>query len=58
MGVLGDVEYGYGDVERVGEDVVLVGVSDCVMPYRGVSTYGGGEMGCVLGYVCMWGWIC
>ncbi len=52
-----DVEYGYGVVERSGEDVVLEGFCDDVMPYRRISTYGGGEMGCVLGYVCMWGWI-
>ncbi len=51
----GGFEYIDGLVEWVWEDVVLAGVSDCVLSYRGVPAYGGGEVCIVLGDVCMCG---
>ena len=50
-----DVEYCDGVVEWVWKDVIMACVFDCVMPYRGVSTYRRGEMCGVLGCVCMCG---
>ncbi len=52
---MADVKYSDGVVEWVREDVVMAGVSDCVLSYRGVPAYGGGEMCNVLGDVCMCG---
>ncbi len=52
-----DVEDGDGVGERVWKDVVLAGIFDGVLPYRGVPTNGGGEVRCVLCDVCMCGWI-
>ncbi len=42
-------------MEWMWKDVIMSGVSDCVLPYRGVSTYRRGEMCGALGYVCMCG---
>ncbi len=50
-----DVEYCDGAVEWVWKDVIMAGVSDCVLPYRGVSTNRRGEMWRVLDYVCICG---
>ncbi len=53
-----DVEYRDGVVEWVWEYVVIAGVSDCVLPYRGVLADRRGEMCGVLGYVCVGGRVC
>ncbi len=50
-----DVEYCDRVVEWVLKDVIMAGVSDCVLPYRGVYTDRRGEMCGVLCYVCMCG---
>ena len=44
-----DVEYSYGVVEWVWENMVLAGVYYGVLPHRGVLAYGGGEVTYVLG---------
>ncbi len=51
MCVVVDVEYSDGVVEWVWENVVLAGVSDGVLPHRGVLACGGGEVTSVLGDV-------
>ena len=55
MCVVVDVEYCDGVVEWVWKYVIMAGVSDCVLPYRGVSTDRRGETCGVLGYMCMCG---
>ena len=50
-----DVENCDGVVEWVWKDVILTLISNCVLPYRGVSADCGGEMCGVMGYVCMCG---
>ncbi len=52
MCVVMDVEYSDRVVEWVWEDVVLVDVSDGVLPHRRVPVYGGGEVWSVLGDSC------
>ena len=53
-----DVEYSDGVVEWVWENMVLAGVSDGVLPHRGVLAYGGGEVASVLGDICACGGVC
>ncbi len=55
MCVVMDVEYSDGVVEWVWEDMVLTFVSNGVLPHRGVSAYGGGEVTCVLIDICACG---
>ncbi len=50
-----DVEDSDGVVEWVWKDVVLAGVSDCVLPHRRVPVYGGDEVWSVLGNICACG---
>ncbi len=52
MCVVMDVEYSDGVVEWVWEDMVLTCLSNGVLPHRGVSAYGGGEVAGVLGDIC------
>ncbi len=42
-------------MEWVWKDVIMAGISDCVLPHRGVSANCNGEMYGVLGDVCMCG---
>ncbi len=50
-----DVEYSDGIVEWVWKDVVLAGVSNDVLPHRGVLVYGRCEVWCILGNSCACG---